>query len=162
MSQLQYTSQTASKPITTQKQKATQEISDAVGDAHQVLARVKTVFPFTLFPDTVTLDRAKLTITHRDFFRVGEVISIRIEDILHITADVGPVFGSLQVATRFFDKQRPYRVSFLWRHDTLKLKRITQGYLIAIQKEIDCSALSNKELAELLNGLGKESGVDRV
>ena len=151
----------SSLPLTN-KQPTVEELTKAVGDAHEVLVRATTAFPFTLFPDTVTLDRTKLTITHKEFFRVGEVVSFRIEDILHVTANVGPLFGSIQIASRFFDNTKPYRVNFLWRKDALKLKRIIQGYIIAMQNQIDCSALTNGELASLLNQLGKGTGGEKV
>lgn len=144
------------------KQKASEELTKVVNDSHEVLARATTVFPFTLFPDTVVLDRTKLTIIHRDFFKVGEVISFRIEDILHITADVGPVFGSIQIVTRFYDQSKPYKVNYMWRHEALRFKRVTQGYIIAIQKQIDCSALSNAELASLLNQLGRGADAEHI
>jgi hypothetical protein len=131
------------------------ELSQTISSSHEVLVQATTVFPFTLFPDTVTLDRAKLTIAHREFFGVAEVMSIRIEDILNVTADVGPFFGSLKIFTRFFSTDRPYTTSFLRRRDALRIKRILQGYIIALQKDIDCSSLPTKELANMLDELGK-------
>ena len=131
------------------------ELMQTIGKSHEVLAEATTAFPFTLFPDTVTLDRAKLTIAHREFFASGEVMSIRIEDILNVTADVGPFFGSLKVYTRFFSTEKPYNVSFLRRNDALRIKRILQGYIIALQKHIDCSTLPTKDLANMLDAIGK-------
>lgn len=131
------------------------ELTQTINSSHEVLVNATTVFPFTLFPDTVTLDRAKLTIAHREFFWTGEVMSIRIEDILNVTADTGPFFGSLKIFTRFFSTDKPYTVSFLRRNDALKIKRILQGYIIALQKNIDCSTLPTKELADMLDDLGK-------
>jgi hypothetical protein len=89
------------------------------------------------------------------FFRVAESMSIRIADILNVTADVGPIFGSLKIATRFFDPQKPYAVKYLWRDDAIKLKGIVQGYIIALQNEVDCSALSPQELSKKLQDLGQ-------
>ncbi len=81
-------------------QETKQELKQAIHGSHEVLATATTVFPFTLFPDTVTLDRAKLNITKRSFVSTAEVMSIRIEDILNVTASVGPVFGSLHIVSR--------------------------------------------------------------
>ncbi len=145
-----------------QKTKAQEELVQAIGDAHDILVRAKTVFPLTLFPDTLTVDRTKLTITHRDFFKSAEVLSIQIEDILNVTATVGPVFGSVKLSTRFFDPDKPYTVDHFWRADALKVKRIMQGYMIARQKEVDCSALSTSELARLLDELGKVAAPEKV
>ncbi len=144
------------------KQKATDELVDAIGHSHDILLRATTVFPFTLFPDTLTIDRTKITITHRDFLAAGDVISIGIEDVLNVAATVGPVFGSVNIATRFFDQDKPYKIDHFWRKDALKIKRIAQGYTIARQKEIDTSALSTQELAKTLDELGKVSAEDTI
>lgn len=133
-----------------------EELKHAIHGSHEVLATATTVFPFTLFPDTVTIDRAKLTITKRSFVQTAEVMSIRIEDILNVTANVGPIFGSLHIVSRVLNTDKPYEIKFLWREDGLKLKRVMQGYIIAIQKEIDCSPLKTEELSSMLNQLGKD------
>ncbi len=146
----------------TEKEHVKEELIQAIGDSQDVLARATTVFPLTIFPDTVTVDRTKITITHRDFFKVGEVVSLQIEDILNITAQVGPFFGSLRISTRFFDPDKPVTVDHLWRDDALRIKRIVQGYLVARQKEIDCNALSTKELAKTLDDLGKVARPEKV
>lgn len=145
-----------------EKQKTANKLVSAIGDSQDVLARVQTVFPLTLFPDTLTVDRTKISITRRNFFKVGEVISIQIEDILNITATVGPVFGCIKILTRFFNPEKPYVVDHFWRKDALKIKRIVQGYLIAMHNNIDCSALSNKELAKTLDELGKVAPPERL
>lgn len=137
-------------------QLAKKELENAIRGSHQILSSATTVFPFTPFPDTVIVDRAKLTITHRTFFQVAEVMSIRIEDILNVTANIGPFFGSLHIVSRVMSPDKPYQINFLWRDDTLKLKRILQGYVIAMQNNIDCTPLSTKELCNLLNELGKD------
>lgn len=162
MSKQQYSQAETDKPATLnqiQKHRAmddsTLALSQTISRSHEVLAKGKTVFPFTLFPDTVTVDRSKLTIHHKEFFKTGEVMSIRIEDILNVTVDVGPFFGSLKIYTRFFNTDRPYTVSFLTREDAIKIKRVLQGYIIALQQKIDCSTLSTEELSSMLEELGK-------
>lgn len=144
------------------KHEVANELISAIGGSNDVLARATTVFPFSMNPDTVTLDRTKLTITHRDFFKTAEVLSIRVEDILNVTAGVDAFFGSIKISTRFFDPNKPYVIKFLKRKDALKLKRIVQGYLIARQQDIDCSALSTEELAKLLDELGKVPAPEKV
>jgi hypothetical protein len=144
------------------KAKTQDALVKAIGDSRNILVRATTVFPFTLFPDTITIDRAKLTITHRDFFSAGEALSINIEDILNVTATVGPFFGSIMIATRFFDPGKPYTIDKFHRADALKIKRIAQGYIIAKQKDIDCTALSNQELTKLLDELGKVDAAEKL
>lgn len=144
------------------QQKAAKELVDVIGSAHDVLLRVQTVFPAKLFPTTISLDRTKVTITERDFMRAGEVLSIRIEDVLNVTANVGPILGSVKISTRFFNPEKPYVVDKLHRRDALKFKRIVQGYLIARQQDIDCSVLPTRDLAKMLDELGKVAPEERV
>lgn len=129
-------------------------LSEAIGHSQDMLFSATTVFPFTLFPGTITVDREKVTVVNRWFFRVAEIVSIRIEDILNVTADVGPFFGALKIQTRFFDRDI-HSINFLRRNDALKLKRLLQGYVIASKKEIDCDAFTADELAKLLDEIGQ-------
>jgi hypothetical protein len=140
----------------TDKNKVINELSEAVGGAQETLVSATTTFPFVLFPDTICVDRTKVTINRQTFFNVGQVMSIQVEDILNVTANVGPFFGSLKITTRYFDtKKPPYTINYLKREDALRVKRIIQGYIVAKLKEIDCSVLSTKELAHMLDELGK-------
>ena len=131
-----------------------QELHEAIKGSNEVLATATTVL--TIFPDTVTIDRAKMTVFKRAFMNAGDVISIRIEDILNVEATVGPLFGSLKIFSRIANPGKPYVIYRLKRHDTLRLKRIAQGYVIALQRKIDCSKLPTRELTHLLEQLGED------
>ncbi len=137
------------------KSAAREKLRQVVDKSHETIMTATTAFPFTFFPDTVTIDRNKLNITHRVFFWTGEVINIKIDDILNVTARVGPFFGSIQIHTRFFDPHKPYTVNLLWRKDALRIDRVMQGYSIAKEENIDLSVLDAKELAQKLDELGK-------
>jgi hypothetical protein len=137
------------------KKEVEEELHKVVGESHEAILTASTTFPFTPFPDTITIDRTKFSIIHRVFFKVAEAISIRIEDILNVTSSVGPFFGAIQIHTKFFDPDKPYEVNFLKREDALKIDRIMQGYSIALKEKIDLSVLSTEELAQKLDELGQ-------
>jgi hypothetical protein len=141
------------------QQEAEQQLRDTIGGSHEVLVSATTVFPFTPFPDTITVDREKISVTQRFFFRTAEVVSIRIEDILNVTADIGPFMGSIKLYSRYFSPE-PHEINYLRRRDTIRIKCIVQGYIIAIHSGIDSSTLSTPELARLLNELGQTSPGD--
>jgi hypothetical protein len=141
------------KPLSPQE--ARQELAEAIHGSHQVLASATTAFK--IFADTLIIDRAKLTVTKRQFWKTAEVTSIRIEDVLNVTATVGPILGSVTFTSRVFNNEKPYTVTGFWRDDALRMKRIAQGYVIALQRGIDCSALPTKELATMLDKLGVDS-----
>lgn len=130
------------------------ELQEAIQGSNQLLVSATTVL--TLFPDTFTVDRAKLTVTKRTFFRVAEVISMRIEDVLNVTATVGPFFGTVKVVSRVLNAEKPYTAGKFWREDAMRIKRVLQGYVIALQRNIDCSSLEIHKLAAMLDELGRD------
>lgn len=123
--------------------------------AGEVLYSANTAFPFTLFPDTVTIDREKLTISYHYFFKVARVASTPLDDIEAVDANVGPFFGSLRVTSSFFVNNTRY-VRFLWRADAEKIQSILQGYKLAKEKDVDLSAIDKSNLVDMLCELGKE------
>jgi hypothetical protein len=140
--------------------RALQELRTVAASAQEVLASATTVFPLDLFPDTVTVDRSQVTLSQRTFFWMGDVTSVRIEDILNVTAQVGPFFGSLRISTRYFDPDKPYEVTRFWREDALRLQAVIQGLVIALKKDIDANAVGGKELAEEAERLGQPAPND--
>lgn len=140
----------------TTHEEAKEELTNAIEGSTQVLATATTVWPMTMFPDTITIDREKVTIATRSFFKTAEVMSTRIEDILNVTANVGPLFGSIKIVSRIFSPDRPYTIDHLWKADALRIKRVMQGYIIALKKDIDCQPLATEELSNMLDELGKD------
>lgn len=129
-----------------------------VRKSHQLLASAQTVIlPINLFPDSVTVDRTKVTITKRDFFWTSSVISIRIEDVLNIACSTGPIFGSLIISSRVMNSTDHYEIDYFWRKDALYLKQLIQGYVIAQHNQIETSHLKRDELIRTLLDLGNDS-----
>lgn len=143
-----------SNGVTLNKQKDLREI---VAQSHEVLMSANTVFPLTLFPDTVVVDRTKVTVTRRDFFWSSDVMSIRIEDVLNVSAGVGPFFGSLTIASRVMSTTDHFQISHFWRNDAIRLKHIIQGYVIAQHNNLDTAHLTKQELIDTLMELGSDS-----
>lgn len=139
--------------------KKDQDLKKIVTQSHEMLMSVNTVFPITLFPDTVSVDRTKVTITRRDFFWTSDVMSIRIEDVLNVSATVGPLFGSLTVASRVMSTVDHFQIKHLWRNDAIRMKHIIQGYVIAQHNNIDTAHLSKKKLVETIVELGHDSSM---
>lgn len=126
--------------------------------SHQLLASAQTVIlPINLFPDSVTVDRTKVTITKRTFFWTSSVISIRIEDVLNVACSTGPIFGSLTVSSRVMNSTDHYEIDYLWRKDAIYLKQLIQGYVIAQHNQIETSHLNRRELVRTLLELGNDS-----
>jgi hypothetical protein len=143
------------------KNRTLDELTKVVEGAQEILARATTVFPLDLFPDAIIVDRTQVTITQRSFFFVGGTTSIRVEDILNVTANVGPFFGSVKISTRFFDPDKPYEITKLWREDALRLQAIIQGLVIAAKREIDTTAVDKQDLVDGLTKVGQNIADDQ-
>ncbi|HSX42788.1 MAG TPA: hypothetical protein VLF59_01745 [Candidatus Saccharimonadales bacterium] len=139
---------------TTDADTARKELEYAIKGSNQVLAEATTAL--ALFPDTVSVDRAKVTITKRTFFRVAEIASIRIEDVLNVACSVGPFLATITIIARVMNSDQTSVVGRFWRHDAERFKDIAQGYIIALQRNIDCSALETPELTSMLQKLGTD------
>jgi hypothetical protein len=138
------------------KAKAKDELTTTVSNSQEILVKANSVFPFTLFPDTISIDRTNLTIAHRIFYKLAVIITIKVEDILNVTPNIGPFFGSLRIATVFVDPKSPYTINYLRRDDALKINRILQGYKIALQQKLNTSMLNKEELVEMLDRLAHD------
>lgn len=127
--------------------------------AHQtknLLIKAESTFPFVLFPDTIAVSRTKVAITKRAFFKVSELISLQVSDILNIEIDTGPFFGSLSIYTRIYGS-KPLRITFLSRKDAVAVKQIIEGHIIASQQKMSIDTLSKDELVQLLKRLGSDA-----
>lgn len=127
-----------------------------VRKSQEVLLTARTVFPLTLFPHSMVMDRTKITITKRNFFWSSSVVSIRVDDILNVSSDIGPLFGSIIIASRVMNSIDHFEVHYLWRGDAIYLKHIIQGYVFARQNNVDTSQFSRKQLLEMLAELGHD------
>ncbi len=131
-----------------------EKLVDVTVGAHDILFTANTVFPFVLFPDTISMDRQQLTIIHRSFFSTANTISVRIEDVLNVESNVGPFFGSIHIFSKYFTNDIK-SIGFLSRANVLKIQRLIQGYMIAHHRKIDCSTIEKRQLIVLLNDLGQ-------
>lgn len=127
-----------------------------VRHSQEVLVSARTVFPLTLFPHTIVMDRTKITITKRNFFWSSNVVSVRVDDILNVSCDIGPLFGSIIIASRVMSSVDHFEINYLWRQDATFLKHIIQGYVFARQNEVDMNHLSRKQLLDMLAELGHD------
>lgn len=133
------------------------ELKKVIRRANDVLATATTVFPFDFFPDTISVDRTKVTIKKKSFFWSEQVMSIRIEDVLNVTTSIGPFFGSLTIASRIMSTEDHFTTRFFWRNDAMHLKHIIQGYVIARHNGLDIKHLSTRNLMKTLKELGHET-----
>jgi hypothetical protein len=132
-------------------------LKKAVKKSHEVLALARTVFPVDLFPDSIVVDRTKINLTKRTFFWTSSTISFQIEDVLNVSCGIGPMFGSLTIASRVMSSVDHYQINYLWRSDAIFLKHLIQGHIIAKNNKLGTDHLTVEEMIETLCELGIDS-----
>lgn len=135
------------------------DLKKMVYQSKEMIARVQTIFPLTLFPDDIILDRTKVTIIKRNFFWSADVISIRIEDVLNVSSSIGPFFGSVSISSRVMNSVDHFEVDRLWRSDAIEIKKLIQGYMIAKHSDVALEDLPVDELVATLEDLGDDSSM---
>jgi len=129
-----------------------QALNRAIWDSNEVLVSASTTSK--LHKDTLTLNRAKLFSIKRSPLGNIEDMSVRIEDVLNIGATLGPVSGMIKIMTNFNAPGAPYVIGPFKKKDTIKLKRIIQGYIIALDRKINLNMTPTDELITRLYELG--------
>lgn len=142
-------------------EKGIEKLQDIVEKAQTILIKSSAVFPFDLFPDTITIDRKKLTVVHRHFFNAKQTACVQHSDIKNIQAVVGPLFGSLTVTSDHFINNIQ-TIKFLPKRDVLAIQQLVQGFIIANHEDIDMSEIENSKLVELLDTLGRGEAGENV
>jgi len=148
------------KVIQSKKQReleAAAALKKTVRKSHEVLAAAQTVFPVTLFPDSIVVDRTKISMIKRTFFWTSDTISFQVEDVLNVSCGIGPMFGSLTIASRVMSSVDHYQINYLWRGDAIFLKHLIQGHIIAKNNKLETDRLTKDEMIETLCELGIDS-----
>lgn len=143
-------------PETVREKEASPEekkLKAMANESHTILIQARSVFPFTPFPTTITIDRHKLTIVYKRFFAVEQTVSVPLETIKNIQADFGPFLGSLIITSDLFINNTQ-KIDYLHRRDVRKIQKLVQGAMVAIKEHIDINKVETHKLRPLLSDLG--------
>jgi hypothetical protein len=129
------------------------------------LFHVKSVFPFTLFPDTIIIDTTKISIAKKQLFATEYVTTIPLKDLSDVNLQTFLFLGTItlkympQASSPGMNEAVEVPVPNLAREDAIKIKNILKGALVAKAEEIDIALLSPEEIAEVLHRFGESEGV---
>lgn len=134
----------------------TQEVKQLIEQSNEVIDRVATAFPFHIFTSEVILYRRKVSIIKRNFFFSSKETSVRIEDILNVTLNQGPVLAELTIASQVFnDVVGHHTVTGMMAPEAARMQCLLDGYTLACQNNVDTDNLSVDKLRETLMELGR-------
>ncbi|MEP7167234.1 MAG: hypothetical protein ABI758_04615 [Candidatus Woesebacteria bacterium] len=138
----------------TKAQSSAKKLDDLAYLDDKALFVSTTVFPLDLFPDVLTVDRNKITISKRYFLSTRTTQSIMIKDIMTIVVQEAFLFATLVVVDRLLPHQA-IKIGPLPKGDARKARWILEGLLISDKEKIDCSKIPTDELVPRLEQIGK-------
>jgi len=119
-----------------------------------ILFKATTVFPFTFFPNTIIIDKTKITLIERLFFYHKDIRSYAIEDILNVEVGTSILFSTLTCLTRY-DNRQVFTLRYLKKNDASFAKKIIQGLIIAKREGVHIEELSKQEIMMYGEEIGK-------
>lgn len=127
-------------------------IAGLIKKSNRILATVSShKLPFDPFPDTINVEEGRITIINRHMFS-SEVHSIDIKDISNIFINTVVIFAQLVIISKTFEANE-IKVAYLRIREAVFLRRIIEGLRIFVNKGIDTSVYSTKELVNKLKEL---------
>ncbi len=135
------------------RSEAREKINLLSKEAQQKFLEIKTVFPFDLFPDTLSIDATKINIVSRVFFASESTKSIEINEVADVIVESIPFLATLKIQCA----RGPVVIHYLKPSEAKKAKRIIQGLLIAKRQGIDISRLDISDKMQQVEELGKSA-----
>lgn len=118
------------------------------------LFNTSTIFPFTFFPDSIIIDKTKITIIERLFFFNADIRSYAIEDVLNVEVAIGLFFSTLTCITRY-DNKKAFTLRYLKKKDASFARKLIQGLIIAKREGVHLEEISGKEIISYGEVIGK-------
>jgi hypothetical protein len=141
------------KEISKEEEISKQKFKSLVQKSKKTLLRIKTVFPFDLFPDDITIETNQVNVCIRQFFLTQFTQSISIKNIQDVEVQNGPLFASMTL-TENGAVPRVLSVSYLKKDDANKARRIIQGLVVASQEGIDFTKMPYDDIITQAEELG--------
>ena len=140
--------------INPEKMEAKKKLDKLVDTSTEVLYRLSSCFPFTLFPDEIIVMRHRIDIIYGVFIGSKEVMSIEIKNIFDVNLDFDLFFAAVDFKLTI-GQETPGVVKFLKKQEAIKMRRIVTGLVATSRENIDLSQFSKDELLDKLREIGK-------
>jgi hypothetical protein len=130
-----------------------QKLATLAEETDTILFSCRTVFPFTLFPDSISIDQTKITVSRKIFFLSESMYTILISDLKFVHVNTSPFFAQVifEIAGH---EQNPTPIKYLLRRDAIKLKEIAMGLVTAKKEGISMQGISKKSILKNTKKIG--------
>jgi len=140
--------------LTADKQKRldNKTIANLVKKSNRILISISShALPFDFFPDTINVEEERIAIINRHFLS-SEVHSIDIKDISNVFINSTIFFSQLVIISKTYEENE-IKVKNLRNDEAIFIRRIIEGLRIFVNKKIDTSGFTKKELISKLEEL---------
>jgi hypothetical protein len=134
--------------------KAGKKLDKLADSLEKPLLSVSSVFPFTIFPDSIVVDKKKVDIIHRDFFQSRRVFTIFIEDIRTVRVSNSLLFATVSFEVKGFE-QNPQPVRFVRKEEASRLRCLIIGLCTSEIEDISLDKVPVKKARKKLTKIGK-------
>lgn len=150
-----------------QKKAEIKQKFENIKSRHEIkLLETKTLFPFSIFPDTLVIDTTKVTVVRKKLFATEFITTIPLKDVSDVTVQTALFMGS--VTFKYMPQSNSpgmlepvsITMSSLKREDAIKAKNILKGVLVANSEDIDIAELTPEEVADVVEKFGSSEGVE--
>ncbi len=135
-------------------------------DRHDIeLLRAKSLFPFQLFPDTITIDTTKVTIIEKTMFATEAIHSCTLKDLSDVEVQTAFFMGTVYIRympqsnSPGMNEPKEIKITALKREDAMKAKKILRGVLVAKAEKINIATLTPEELQAVLEKFGNSEAL---
>ncbi|MDO8572000.1 MAG: hypothetical protein Q7R79_04945 [bacterium] len=142
------------RPQTTSTPNKLEGLPKLYSEAHEVLYSLSTVFPFVLFPDKIIIRRNHVDLVTGIFFWSGSTTRVQIPDIRQVVLHYDPFFATMEITPQG-PLEHVLRVTFLWKSQAIRAKRLIAGLTECHLLKADFSKYSRRELLAYLEEIGK-------
>ena len=122
-----------------------QEINDLVQKSNRCIITISSIFPWNLFPNTISVEESRITFIFRQFLS-SQSHSVEIKDVSNVFIESSLLFASLQVVSRTFI-QNDIKIGHLNKNKANKARLIIEGLRTFAEHNINTS---NFEIDELI------------
>lgn len=130
----------------------TKKLNDLISKSENVLLKVRNIIPF--FTDELVIEASKITVIKRPFFFSEKIHSISIKDVTDVYIETAPFFANINIIDANFS-ETTIRINWFWKNNAERARRIITGLMETAKEEIDLKQLSDVNLGEKLEEIGK-------
>src|SRR4030042_1417614 len=144
--------QEEAKVIGEKKREDVRTVAELVKKSNRILVSISSHrFPIDPFPDTLNVEEGRITVINRRMLS-SEIHSVDIKDISNVFINKVVFFSQLVIISKTFEENE-IKIANLRTKEAVFARRIIEGLRIFVNKKIDTSGYSVKELLAKLQEL---------